>query len=433
MIMKRIFTLLSAIVLMGTALPLAGQDHHFLYVQSEDGQPFYIKMNEQLFSSTASGYAIISKLERGAYNIIIGFPRDRYPEEEFRIIIEDDNQGLILRNHESQRVLVNLNSQVQLNPLQKTGAAEPPASSAIAPEAHNTDPFSSLLADVIRDSSILRSQKPAVAAKQVQAADVNHKQASVTVEPVTTAPSESSVATATPPAEPRDHHEEVIPDDKRVPVKNPFVRILMVNQESGQEMVYVNTVTNDTVRLFVAASGPAELKEEPQQARIIYQPEEVAEDTFTITPTKILSNDQKAETKENKSAIIIYEPEADSSAKPAEKVTDTEGVQMRVTVSVNPDCKAFATEKDFLRLRKRMAGVSDAYKMIDAARRLFQSKCYTTEQIRNLSYLFADDEGRYQFFDASYPHVSDRNNFAELQAQLHDPYYLNRFKALISK
>ena len=69
--------------------------------------------------------------------------------------------------------------------------------------------------------------------------------------------------------------------------------------------------------------------------------------------------------------------------------------------------------------------------MIAVARKTFKSTCFSTEQIKNLSVLFLKDDGRYKFFDAAYPFVYDTQNFSSLQQLLTDPYFIDRFKAMI--
>ena len=50
--------------------------------------------------------------------------------------------------------------------------------------------------------------------------------------------------------------------------------------------------------------------------------------------------------------------------------------------SENSDCKDFATENDFLKLRKKMAAENNTDAMIIAAKKYFKSRCFTTEQIK---------------------------------------------------
>lgn len=95
------------------------------------------------------------------------------------------------------------------------------------------------------------------------------------------------------------------------------------------------------------------------------------------------------------------------------------------------DCPAQATDNDFFRLRKSMAGRTSDEEMIEDARKYFRKMCFSTEQVRNLSVLFLTAAGKYGFFDAAYLHVSDQQQFATLESEIRDPYYAKRFKALI--
>jgi hypothetical protein len=97
----------------------------------------------------------------------------------------------------------------------------------------------------------------------------------------------------------------------------------------------------------------------------------------------------------------------------------------------NSDCKSIATEDDFLKLRKKMAAQTNDDDMVEVARKAFRAKCYITEQIKNISVLFLNDEGKYRLFDAAYPFVSDSNNFSLLSTQLKDSYFIARFKVML--
>ena len=69
--------------------------------------------------------------------------------------------------------------------------------------------------------------------------------------------------------------------------------------------------------------------------------------------------------------------------------------------------------------------------MIDEAKKIFKTKCFTASQIKSLSTLFLGDGGKYNFFDAAYPHVSDAENYVSLQSELKDDYFVNRFKVML--
>ena len=69
--------------------------------------------------------------------------------------------------------------------------------------------------------------------------------------------------------------------------------------------------------------------------------------------------------------------------------------------------------------------------MMEEARKYFKSKCFTIEQIRNLSSMLLSNAGKYHFFDAAFEYVADKENFSSLQSELKDDYYLGRFKAMV--
>ena len=68
--------------------------------------------------------------------------------------------------------------------------------------------------------------------------------------------------------------------------------------------------------------------------------------------------------------------------------------------------------------------------MVAEAKKYFRSKCFATAQIRHLSTLFLTDRGKFLFFDAAYNRVTDKEQFVQLQSELQDNYFIDRFKVL---
>jgi hypothetical protein len=96
---------------------------------------------------------------------------------------------------------------------------------------------------------------------------------------------------------------------------------------------------------------------------------------------------------------------------------------------VNSDCRNFATDYDVDRLRVKMLEGSKDEDKILTARKVFKIKCFTTRQVKALSEVFATDAGKFRFFEAAYPFVSD-DRFRELTDLLTDPAYNAKFKAM---
>src|SRR5690606_32020584 len=149
-------------------------------------------------------------------------------------------------------------------------------------------------------------------------------------------------------------------------------------------------------------------------SQIIYNPETVAgkpviesKEELTITPTIVTSmevfdtatqesvNSEKdsviIKTESEKPAVIIYDPQPKvTGTEPVSSINkDSEIIVLPKVVTssaVNSDCKNFAKDADFLRVRKKMAAETNNDAMIQVAKKEFRIACFSTEQIRNLSY-----------------------------------------------
>ena len=94
-------------------------------------------------------------------------------------------------------------------------------------------------------------------------------------------------------------------------------------------------------------------------------------------------------------------------------------------------CSKLSSEKDVSALRRRMVGLKDEDDMISLALKDFKQKCYTSDQVKTISFVFVREEGRYKLLDAAYPYVYDPDNYVVLESLLNEPYFIYRFKALI--
>jgi hypothetical protein len=93
-------------------------------------------------------------------------------------------------------------------------------------------------------------------------------------------------------------------------------------------------------------------------------------------------------------------------------------------------CNVVSTDRDFYKIRAKMAAAEEDPKIINVVKKLFKEKCFNTDQIKNLSVLFLTEKGRFDFFEIAYPFVIDYENFPCLLEQINDNYYRNRFMTL---
>ncbi|TAF49742.1 MAG: hypothetical protein EAZ62_08870 [Sphingobacteriia bacterium] len=91
----RMILLMFGFFVWGTATVQAqGQ---FLYLQSENNQPYYLLINNQVFASNGKGYLMIPQMRNGEYKVVLGFPANAYAEKQFPVTIDNRPKGYHLR------------------------------------------------------------------------------------------------------------------------------------------------------------------------------------------------------------------------------------------------------------------------------------------------------------------------------------------------
>ena len=479
-ILKRIFVILLMFV---SALSVKAQQIHFVYLQTENGQSFYVRLNNKVLSSSPAGYIILPELKEGDYHLIVGFPKNEFPEEDFQIAIQKKNEGFLLKNFgEKGWGLFNMQSLALL-----PGTA---ANIATASVKIQDDPFSKMLANVVKDSSLLQNNEPVKAIidtplqknEKVIVLKDTSLQNNEPVKPIIDKPLQKNETAIDIKDTSLQKNEmaisiPVIKNPEPVAaavVAPPITRLLSAIDKEGMQMVYLDRSDNknDTIRVFIPGEKIQNPKAENPNAVVENNKSNTnsGADTsqLTITPTIVkiesdtitLVNDtirvykervQKKDTIVDKKAselepdklktqVTQGEPPKDAKSVEKQPVLKNENkngiiVLPKVVTSskVNSDCKEFATDEDFLKLRKKMAAENNNDDMIRIAKKVFRTRCFSTEQIKNLSFLFLNDEGKYMFFDTAYPFASDSDQYYLLVSQLMDGYYINRFKAMIHK
>lgn len=434
---------------------LYAQDSHFMYIQTENSKPFYVKLQGKVISSSTAGYVILPKLENKDYQINIGFPKNEFPEEEFQVSINGEDMGFLLKHFAGKHwSLFNMQTLALVQ-----GSHDLPPQAA---KKEKENVFTSLLANVVKDSSLLTENTVPTEPKKLPDTVATAKKDLVIKKEIPAWKDSSSEQTP--------DHDKIIaavsPEGKKVspPVKNQenlagtIVRLMSMYDVDGMEFIYLDIAENDTIRIFLPNGGGVQEQDTAPQDKIIYNPEPAPKEDLTITPTvldpkeiKEEGNRQQVEknkerklrdslAKQEDMGRIIYNPEEKVTEGKKEKEDKREDKIVVVSVpadatspNLNADCKNIATKKNFLQLRKEMAAEDTREGMLEVARKNLKGICYSTEQIKNLSYLFLNDEGKYRFFDIAYPHTSDPDKYESLKSQLNDDYYINRFKAMIRK
>lgn len=434
------------------------QSKYFVYLQTEPAQPFYIKINGQRIEANSSGYLILPQLKDGDYRLIVGFQDNKNPEMTFRFKIDSKDKGYLIKNFGAEGwSLFDLQSMDVQKPLsadeaaalaraeapkprqprrqepkpqpkQETPAvtpAAPPAETAAVqqtpppatppqPAAENTDvsDFTKVLSKAANDPSLLEQprpeEKPVVTAEapgqEPAAADAGEKGE--------TPPQEVA---AEQPA-PEQPVQEAAPKVATRIGKDAVVKLSQHSSGTGTVVVYEDRSTGgnaEQIEITIPASGGDDAAAAAPQ---------VAEEKTPDTP-----QEAPAGSNQNAAPFVVEEkpaiPQESSSGR-------KKGKTKEATKAVSGNCKAVATEDDFLKLRREMAGRDNDEAMIEEARRAFKNKCYSTAQVKYISSMFLSNAGKYNFFDAAKAHVSDPENFGSLQEELKDTYYKEKFNSL---
>ena len=454
----------------------SSQKLYYIYLQSEQQQPFFVKIDEKVHSSTGSGYLILSRLHDSTYNFSVGFPAQKWPEQKFSVTMGSKDHGFLLKNFgEKGWGLFNIQTlavQMAIPPGNKDGT--------FRTEKKEVSAFTDILARAADDPSlrettiaVVKKEEPKIvepqqaiikteAPKETDANPVANKPMTITETPKDAVVEKSvdpaqKVAAKTEPVIP-PANTNVIPGpgntkiEDRADAKEPVVGIdkstpmSVLDSQAGKPVTKTETAD--------IKSAPADIQPVQKVSAIAVETEGYkrsnitkAKESSTSEGVNIVFIDDAGNGSTDTISIIIPNPKGivvAANDAPAEKKfldinaeTPKENVStevVKVTPAKTPAknaCKAVATDNDFLKLRKKMVSESDDDDMIDEARKYFKTMCFSTAQVKNLGVLFLDDLGKYKFFDMAYLFVSDIENFSALQSELKNEYYVNRFKAIL--
>jgi hypothetical protein len=448
--MKRIICCLSILL---SVIYSYSQKVYFVYLQADPEQAFYVRVKDNVYSSSASGYLILSKLRDSSYSFTIGFPQNKYPEQEFKVDIRGKDHGYLVKNFgEKGWGLYDLQTlAVQM------GGNE--AAKATREENKDVSAFTEVLAKAANDPTlrdkpvkkvepkvepqlaVVKTEVVATAAPKTETETV--KTDAPKIETAKADPPKTEIAKVDPPK------TETVKTDppktetvKSDPPKTEIAKVDSPKIETAKvDPPKTETVKNDlpkteTVNEPIAVSyKPSVVKRRSESSTsegfgltFVDEFPDGKKDTIRIIipnpKTKVVLKEEKKEQPKDEKKFLDITAES-KDVTPETKTTSNKEERVK-----KPACTT-ATDNDFLKLRKRMAGASGDEGMLNEAVKGFKTRCFSVDQLKNLSTLFLNDAGKYRFFDAAYTTVSDPANFAQLQAELKDEYYVNRFKAML--
>jgi hypothetical protein len=449
---------------------------YFVYLQSEAEQPFFVKIGEQTYSSTPAGYLVLSQLKDSSYTIKVGFPQNKWPDQQFSIAIKSKDHGYLVKNFgEKGWGLFDLQSMsVQM--------AEN-NSKAVKKELREVSAFTEILSKAANDPSLREKPVFAVAKNDQKTENVSpaviNEQNNSTSQPVNelkTAAKTGEKATGNVPASAVTGGKDVAkqPDSSaKLVVKKadsasskteiakketrPVITDSQVVASAKQQpdtnakgtirqqdpVTKTEVVKKETRPAAIDSQSLASAKEESKtppidtykKSIVTKKSESSTTDGFGLTFIDQHADGQKDTIQiliPNAKEVLAKESDQRANEKKFLDITDEESKPIGSKAIAKNSCSSVASENDFLKLRKKMAGQKTEEAMIEEAKKGFKAKCYTTEQIKNLGNLFLNEAGKFQFYEAVYPYSSDRDNFTVLQTELKDNYFIHRFKNLVT-
>lgn len=492
----------------------AQQRDHFIYIQSDNKQPFNVKVGSSTsaLNSSSSGYLILPKIPMGRVSIVIGFPDNAYPGQHFICNIPGDrDKGYLLKRfpdkgwalYDLQELTIIYagggGDSTQRGDSTQGAGSPPPASSGSTPAAPASGATTVPVTPppVAPPDPIAATVPDSTPAPAKASTEGNDAFGDILVA-VTNDPSLKNLKTApkTPPA-PAKGAVNTAPA-RHVPDSAAIILVSTQTTGNGVQRVYTDRQASgnvDTVQVLLPVTDQAQApaadtaRATPDQtaqtaaapvaapapvapvqtdtARVVLTPgtltgssDMTVRDTAeAFNPAALVKTDKNKDTTSNYIVPVFKQGASQApgpggtgnlsgSGAPAgqgvQTAQDSQGTVLATGFGVQPapaatgtlantDCKRIAGDEDFLRLRKKLAADNDVDRMIEVAHKAFKKTCFTTEQIKQLSFLFLQEDGRYKFLEEAYPFTSDSGNFKTLQGLFSSVYFVNRFKALVQR
>ncbi len=440
------------------------QHYHFFYVQSDQQQPFYIKLGNDVMSSSSAGFLIIPKLKDSAFDMIVGFPKDQFPEYRFKINQVKKDRGMNLKNFgEKGWGLFDMQT-LEIMMGEKIIREEP--KKAPLPQPITTDAFTVALASVIDDPGLMATQlvliepssnaiannaveiKENPTAKKVAEKQVGTESNSVSIKKETfsetqQAPAKQSaeknvvqipkpeVPVISAPVVIHKEAEKVAGTDSVKAIETVKDQMPVTqNINTDTSLVKHNEVTDKPTGLLVSQKSQVGKISEQLSDSVL---ELVFTDTDPSGKADTISVSLLRDVPKKMPVVISNTEKTETAVVPVTESATDKNIKSTDNLNKRAACKQVASDKELAGLRKRMVTLKDEDDIVAVALRDFKAKCYTTEQVRNISFVFVRDEGRYKLLDAAYIYVYDPDNFNSLESLLSDPYFIHRFKALLKQ
>lgn len=131
------------------------QEQFYVFIQSQNHQPFYARTGSTTFQSSGNGYLVIPQLTTGSYEVVIGVPESKPAEWSFHFNVNKEDLGFVLLDKGKNNItLVSLDKKSEIRGVTvKPKEVQKEVSESVTGIVSD-DPFSTMLAGAVNDPTI---------------------------------------------------------------------------------------------------------------------------------------------------------------------------------------------------------------------------------------------------------------------------------------
>ncbi len=373
------------------------QNHHFIYFESQNNKPFFLKHENKVYSSSKKNYINLNQLNTGEVHIKVDIENER--DLSFTISINDNDGGYILKqNANNDWVLfdfLNFSTLVQdkfIQPIVTNNQAiiiEPTTTIEATKTIDPSLEFSDSTKQTINPQSILIPQPVLLDSIKKTEEFVANKIDSSTI--IITNPTKEiysslidTAKTVTPIIITEKNIEPQIVQENTLQFTS-IEKIHEAKMLTGIEQIYVTTNGNetDTISLFIPFK-------------------------------KTIKTDTVKE---------VIKPLID------EKKMVSQNIDHSHLKEVN--CIETATDFDYNNFISELQKNPVIKNKLSIAANVLKKKCYSTSQLQKLSVMFMYDKAKLEFFKLGINSVSDIKNFHYLENEIKDDGMRQEFLDLL--
>lgn len=364
---------------------------HYIFIEADGQQPFYLKQGNTTLSSSAAGFLIIPKITASEMEFSVGFPKNIYPEVSFYISGTDRDRGFQLKMMEGQGW--SLFDRTSLEVI-KGGVPKASPIELQLPKKEEGS-FAKLLATATDDQSLLErmpkkdSIKKASPGKSITKAEV------------------TAVATKSGLKDSLGKKEKVILPEMSLSaqMENADVKRLVYVEKTvkgGSDTINVEIEKKKTVEVTEPLATPKDSTLIPSSPKTIASPSGSSDSIAQLNKPGADTDSSKANIQVSKASPII--------------VCD----------------RPIADYKDIRALQKKLLGISSEDEQRNYAVKAFGQKCYNTKQALEIGWFFLEETSRLQLFKALKPLIADKASFGNLEASFLKEENIIAFRALVT-